>query len=97
MGFISFEVVAFNITDLMERILKVIKQKGEATPTEILNTIKKFQNVAQSTISRNIEQLKLAGLIEVRNINGKEKTCKLTKEGIKALNELKYSKIIAYK
>jgi DNA-binding MarR family transcriptional regulator len=84
MPIVSFKTVAFDVTDLMKRILKVIKQNGEASPTEIAN---KITDVAQSTISRNLQQLELADLIVINGINGKEKLCKLTPEGRIALRK----------
>jgi len=83
MGLVYYENIAFIFTKLMGKILKIINMKGgSATPSEIVEQI---DDASQSTISRNLRQLAVGGLIRIRKINGKQKECILTDKGKEAL------------
>ena len=85
----EFEMTAFELTSVMAGILKFISKKGTASPSEISKNV---NSVAQSTISRNLQQLSISGLIKISDVNGKQKDCILTDEGKNALKQINNGK-----
>jgi predicted transcriptional regulator len=87
MGLVEYDKVVFPLSNLMKKILVVVKKQGGTAPmSKIVSEIKKDGDVAQSTISRNIQILTISGLLKMNGINGKEKECIITSDGREAIN-----------
>lgn len=95
MGLVKYERIAFPLTDLMKKILVIAKKQGGTTPmSKIVSEIQKNSDIAQSTISRNIQNLAIVGLLKINGINGREKECSLTQDGKEVIGS--NTKIMVY-
>lgn len=84
------ENTALEFTGVMANILFFLNKSNKpVSPSEIARNV---ENAVQSTISRNLQQLSIGGLVKVEEINGKNKECVITDEGKEALKKLNNGK-----
>lgn len=77
------------ISDTKTKILNLLSE-NEVSQSEIVTKL----DIAQTTVSKQLKELELAELVESKQLDGRSKNYKITKNGKDALEESKSSKVI---